>query len=253
MQTRAAVPARCQGSGALAWPEHMPSFAPCLRPNPAGPSPHAQAVVEEINVPALICVADLMLENPQIKVGVESAPGIELASERAEAIVGWLVDQGGVSVSRLRTTSGSAGNGSAGIGSAGSANRRESGGQAGGCWHIRFNVLAEIKISDKLEFDGGNSALREASKETLRAVGKVLMTRRDVGRLTIEGHTCSDGPEHWNIQLSRERAQAVRDFLVDDCGVGRDRLDLVGHGPKKPLTESYSTRRQNRRVEFLVL
>jgi outer membrane protein OmpA-like peptidoglycan-associated protein len=180
-----------------------------------------------------------MLENPQIKVGVESAPGIELAAERAEAIVGWLVDQGGVSVSRLRTTE--------------SAKRRESSGQAGGCWHIRFNVLAEIKISDRLEFDGGNSALREASKETLRAVGKVLMTRRDVGRLTIEGHTCSDGPEHWNVQLSRERAQAVRDFLVGECGVGRDRLDMVGHGPKKPLTESYTARRQNRRVEFLVL
>lgn len=199
------------------------------------------AVVEEVNVPALIMVADLMLTEPGIKVGVEAAPGIELAAERAEAIVQWLVSQGGVSISRLRTT-----------GSAGGRGGKTAGG-GGGCWHIRFNVLAEIKISDRLEFDGGSHGLRDSSKDTLRAVGKVLMSRPDVGRLTIEGHTCSDGPEQWNMQLSRERAQVVKDFLVNECAVGRDRLDLVGHGPTKPITEKYVERRANRRVEFLVL
>ena len=75
------------------------------------------------------------------------------------------------------------------------------------------NVLAEIKISDKIEFDGGAHELRSASKETLRAVGKILMTRADVRRLTIEGHTCR-GPQEWNMVRAgtrrRSRTSAAR-------------------------------------------
>ena len=112
-------------------------------------------------------------------------------------------------------------------------------------------MIAEIKITDRLEFDGGSDALRAQSKETLRAVGAILTTRRDLKRLTIEGHTCSDGPEQWNMQLSRERAQSVRDFLTGECGVSRERLEMVGHGPRKPCDDHHANRRRNRRVEFL--
>ena len=205
------------------------------------------AVVEEVNVPALICVADLMLTNPTIKVGVEAAPGIELGAERAEGIVQWLVDQGGVSVSRLRTMPPPA----AAVGRARAS--AGGGGGGGGTWHIRFNVLAEIKISDQLAFGGGSDTLVEDSKQTLRSVASVLQTRHDVKRLTIEGHTCSDGPLIWNEQLSRERAEAVRRFLTHECGVATDRLKIVGHGPHKAITDDYLHRRRNRRVEFLVM
>ena len=122
-----------------------------------------------------------------------------------------------------------------------------------GSWHIRFHVVAEIKISDRLEFDGGSDGLRDDSKETLRAVAKIYNARRDLPRLTIEGHTCSDGPEQWNMVLSNERARSVEKFLLDECRVDPDRLKTVGHGPKKPLVDKYVERRRNRRVEFLVL
>ena len=197
--------------------------------------------------------------------GVEAAPGIELAAERAEAIVGWLVSQGGVSVSRLRTTGGVGGGGgsSGGSSSGGSSSGSSSGGGGGqptgggagggGAWHIRFNVIAEIKISDQLSFDGGSDSLRDDSKATLRAVAKVLQSRPDVKRLTVEGHTCSDGPLNWNEQLSRERAMTVHRFLKDECGVAEARLQTVGHGPNKPVSQQYSERRVNRRVEFLCM
>ena len=128
-----------------------------------------------------------------------------------------------------------------------------SGGGGGGAWHVRFHVIAEIKISDRLEFDGGSERLRDESQETLRAVAKVLRSRKDIPRLTIEGHTCSDGPEQWNMTLSRERADTVRNFLLDECGVSRECLLTTGHGPTKPCTDAYVNRHRNRRVEFLVL
>ena len=87
----------------------------------------------------------------------------------------------------------------------------------------------------------------------VRAVAHVLQTRGDVRRLTIEGHTCTDGPEHWNMQLSRERAGSVQRFLRDECGVTRERLETVGFGPRRPLLDGHTNRRRNRRVEFLVM
>jgi len=87
----------------------------------------------------------------------------------------------------------------------------------------------------------------------LRAVAKVLNSRSDVKRLTIEGHTCTDGTLQWNEVLSQERAATVRSFLLDECGVAEARLTTVGYGPHKPLTKEHSQRRSNRRVEFLVL
>ena len=72
-------------------------------------------------------------------------------------------------------------------------------------------------------------------------------------RLTIEGHTCSDGPLEWNERLSRERAATVRGLLSGECGVAADRLSTVGFGPRKAITDEYCHRRRNRRVEFLVL
>ena len=200
------------------------------------------AVIEDINVPALICVADLMSTEQRIKVGVQAQAGIELASERAEAICQWLVDQGGVSISRLRVTGSAADDASSAAASAPS-----------GTWHVRFHVIAEVKISDRLEFDGGSDGLRDDSKDTLRAVARIMKTRRDLPRLTIEGHTCTDGPEEWNMVLSNERARSVERFLLDECGVPPARLQTVGHGPKKPLVDGYAQRKRNRRVEFLVL
>ena len=70
-------------------------------------------------------------------------------------------------------------------------------------------VIRAHGVDTVVTIDGGSDSLRDPSKETLRAVAKVLSSRNDVKRLTIEGHTCSDGPLVWNEQLSRERAAVV--------------------------------------------
>ena len=95
--------------------------------------------------------------------------------------------------------------------------------------------------------------MQPQSERVLDAVGALLRSRPDIRRLTVEGHTCTDGPLSWNQQLSRDRAAVVRDYLERRCGVPRSRLEMAGHGPSKPLDESYCNRRRNRRVEFLVI
>ena len=71
-------------------------------------------------------------------------------------------------------------------------------------------------------------------------------------RLSIEGHTDSDGEEAWNQELSEKRASAVKDTLVER-GIESSRLKTKGYGESKPL-DSNSTpegKANNRRVEFV--
>src|SRR6266850_688531 len=72
--------------------------------------------------------------------------------------------------------------------------------------------------------------------------------------VVIEGHTDNIGDEGFNIKLSQQRADAVRDLLVAR-GVAPQRIRTKGYGPKFPVVENDSAagRQQNRRVEVLVL
>ncbi|MFK7862369.1 MAG: OmpA family protein [Granulosicoccus sp.] len=68
----------------------------------------------------------------------------------------------------------------------------------------------------------------------------------------IEGHTDSMGEADYNLDLSRDRAFAVRDALVD-AGVDTGRMSTKGFGETLPVAsnESYSGRQKNRRVEII--
>jgi OmpA-OmpF porin, OOP family len=96
--------------------------------------------------------------------------------------------------------------------------------------------------------DVGAGAQRSIDKlaEFLRAYPK-----RNV---LIEGHSDNVGDESFNIKLSQQRADAVRDQLVAR-GVSPRRIQTKGYGPKFPVVDNDSAagRQQNRRVEVLVL
>lgn len=213
------------------------------------------AIVDEVNVPAMICVAQLMLEKPLCKVGVcPPSDGLTLSAERAENVCRWLVEQGGVSVSRLRV--GSSSERLVDNGSPTSIVKRATCEEA---WHIRFHVIPEVKIWDKIQFDTDSSELKPVSLPTLDAVGCVLKRHCDIAQLTIEGHCCIEGEEQTdapNLQgLSADRAAAVQRYLVDQAGVPAERVpNIVGYSTARPCApcDTQQNRARNRRVEFLV-
>jgi outer membrane protein OmpA-like peptidoglycan-associated protein len=67
----------------------------------------------------------------------------------------------------------------------------------------------------------------------------------------IEGHTDSVGERMYNLQLSTERAEAVRDVLIAS-GIDKDRVATVGSGEAKPIApnDTAEGRKMNRRVEI---
>lgn len=99
-------------------------------------------------------------------------------------------------------------------------------------------------------FNSGKATLRAESSGVLADILGILQEYPNA-RFTVEGHTDSIGSETLNQRLSEERANAVRDFLVEQ-GVSPDRLVAIGYGESKPIaTNMYKDgRAQNRRVEI---
>ncbi len=72
-------------------------------------------------------------------------------------------------------------------------------------------------------------------------------------KLIISGHTDNIGSEEYNLKLSRERAKAVRDYLVKN-GVREQRLTYEGYGETQPIDNNNTEegRKRNRRTEFRI-
>ena len=79
---------------------------------------------------------------------------------------------------------------------------------------------------------------------------------QDNPQLTIrlEGHTDIIGDHDKNLQLSKDRVWACRDYLVKQ-GIDRNRIEAVGYGDTRPIrtTGTDEERKVNRRVEFVIL
>jgi outer membrane protein OmpA-like peptidoglycan-associated protein len=101
-------------------------------------------------------------------------------------------------------------------------------------------------------FDTGSDQLRSESHATLAEVGGMLQEYPDL-RLSIEGHTDSQGDESFNLDLSDRRAASVRRYLVEEFGIDPNRLSSRGLGETQPVASNDTPegRQQNRRVELV--
>jgi len=68
--------------------------------------------------------------------------------------------------------------------------------------------------------------------------------------LSVQGHTCDLGDEAYNNRLSRKRADAIRDYLINTCGLPPEQFQIKALGETQPLAPNTSekNRRRNRRV-----
>lgn len=84
----------------------------------------------------------------------------------------------------------------------------------------------------------------------LDAVAEGIKMTGGVQRVVIEGHTDAHGAADYNIQLSRRRAAAVKQFLVARHGIPPESLVVLGRGKSAPLIPANPFAPENRRVEF---
>src|SRR5262245_34662435 len=111
----------------------------------------------------------------------------------------------------------------------------------------------EIELDRTVQFEPNSAKLIEDSKSLLDEVAKALEEHPEVKQVQIGGHTDSRMSTRHNKKLSKQRAMAVRAYLVDK-GINRDRLVAMGFGEEKPIADNatWKGRFQNRRVELKI-
>jgi len=105
-------------------------------------------------------------------------------------------------------------------------------------------------ILQGVNFQTGKTELTDASKVILVDVAHSLAANPGV-RVQVTGHTDNTGSRSANLKISRQRAEAVEKFLVEN-GVSPAQLTAKGLGPDKPIATNKTAagRSQNRRVEL---
>ena len=107
-----------------------------------------------------------------------------------------------------------------------------------------------LTLSDVL-FEVNQAALKPGALHNLYPLVTFLKDH-PASHLVIEGHTDSTGAETYNRDLSQHRAEAVRDFLIQN-GIEAERITAHGYGEAYPVAsnDTQSGRQQNRRVEIV--
>ena len=112
-------------------------------------------------------------------------------------------------------------------------------------------TLVESKKLGNLEFDFGKATIRKSSFNYLNSVVD-LLNQKGI-QLKLAGHTDSVGSDEFNMNLSRNRADAVKVYMINK-GAKRAKIEVEGFGESKPI-ESNNTengRQKNRRVAFTI-
>ncbi len=104
-----------------------------------------------------------------------------------------------------------------------------------------------------IEFDFAKATIRPSSRPVLDKAVAVMTEYTDV-RVKITGHTDNVGDPEINLNLSRERAEAVKKYLTDN-GIDAGRVETEGEGDSKPraTNDTEEGRALNRRIEFEIL
>jgi outer membrane protein OmpA-like peptidoglycan-associated protein len=110
-----------------------------------------------------------------------------------------------------------------------------------------------ITLPGHVLFPSGGSALSPNARQSLNRVADALTQQPTEVQVVIEGYTDARGSEDLNQQLSKQRAEAVRNYLVER-GLDAQRLSAVGRGEAAPIADNDTAegRATNRRVAIVV-
>lgn len=114
------------------------------------------------------------------------------------------------------------------------------------------NGNIDLVMPGNITFAFDSASLNPSFRPTLDKLA-ATMNEYNQNTVTIAGHTDSVGNPSYNMNLSRDRANSVRNYLVNR-GVASNRINVVAYGQTRPIADNSTDygRQQNRRVELTV-
>lgn len=118
---------------------------------------------------------------------------------------------------------------------------------------VMFGKLApELQVNVRVEFEFDSAVLSATQKPKLEQLCSA-MKPSDITLFRIAGHTDTSGTETYNENLSLLRAEEVKRYFVDECGMDAARLEAIGLGERFLHNTGDPKAAENRRVEFQAL
>ena len=117
----------------------------------------------------------------------------------------------------------------------------------------RNKLLTDGKlVTNGILFAVNSAEIKTESYGVLKEIAGILNENKDI-KVKIVGHTDSDGDDALNLELSKKRAEAVKNALAKDFGVDPGRMQTDGKGESEPLEPNTTAinKANNRRVEFV--
>jgi outer membrane protein OmpA-like peptidoglycan-associated protein len=107
---------------------------------------------------------------------------------------------------------------------------------------------------DDIQFQADSANLLPGEQEKLDKIAEILSRYKDRD-IMVGGHTALAGTESARMELSKERASAVADYLIKKEVRTPDRVIVRGYGAEQPVADNSTPegRRRNRRVEITIL
>jgi OmpA-OmpF porin, OOP family len=119
--------------------------------------------------------------------------------------------------------------------------------------HITRWRRGVLEIMKPIHFETAKATIKPESYPILDAVSASLKGNPQVKLIEIQGHADERGDDDYNLRLTEDRSQAVKQYLIDH-GVEADRLTARGYGENKPVCRKHTEDcwSINRRVEFVI-
>jgi len=110
------------------------------------------------------------------------------------------------------------------------------------------------KMTLRVNFDVDQAIIRSGDKAALDKVVD-FVKKYPNAKIELNGYTDNSGTEAHNRRLSEKRAQAVKQYIIEEAGVVPSWISTVGRGESKPVADNKTEkgRFENRRVEILIL
>ncbi len=107
-----------------------------------------------------------------------------------------------------------------------------------------------LEKASRVLFETGKAIIKSESYSILDEL-VALLQEYPRSYISLAGHTDSEGSESDNLMLSKNRAQAVKNYLIEK-GISEDRITSTGYGEMRPVdsNETAEGRAKNRRVEM---
>ncbi|QHT71213.1 OmpA family protein [Rhodocytophaga rosea] len=123
-------------------------------------------------------------------------------------------------------------------------------------FELRGNDMYTVySMGEKLLFDTDQATIRSDARENLEQIVASIDQRYGQGQIRIYGHADARADAEHNKELSQQRAEAVKNWLVTNASMDASRISIHPMGEADPVAsnQTKSGQQQNRRVEIVAM